>query len=185
MRKSMTCKTCICLWVPHQISSFHFTGMQFSTWWNRNISPSFHFLPPVILPPRSPCYYALEVVRCWRECCAGSLYNCEGERRESSASVQWHSQWEDSARLSTAAAAAAAAMAAIYCNHLSQSKEPATVEPFIKKKKNRQAWAPLFVNITTVAVMENFISVREQEEKLSGRRWRHGNRSQNGRICFC
>lgn len=49
-------------------------------------------------------------------------------------STVWHStvapsQWEDSARLSAAAAAVAAAgaVAPIYCNYLSPLKEPATV----------------------------------------------------------
>lgn len=93
---------------------------------NEQLPPS---LAPFVLPPSQiPPHYALEVVRCRRECCTGSLYNC----KESNESTVHHStvppsQWEDSARLS-AAAAAAAAVAAIYCNYLRALMELATVE---------------------------------------------------------
>lgn len=100
---------------------------------------SYHSLTRLVLSPytsapsQSLLIMIFEVVRSWRERdrLTDSLYNCERELRENSASVQYHSQWEDRAHLSTAAGTAAAATAAIYCNYLNPLKEIGTVELFV------------------------------------------------------
>lgn len=64
------------LWFPGGFKIFPFYRYAGLSWWNMNISPSF-FPPSASVPSQIPSHCTLEMVRCRRDCCSGSLYNCE------------------------------------------------------------------------------------------------------------
>lgn len=109
------------------------------------------------LPPSFPLIIFLKwCVAGERDGSTDSLYNGE-ELRESGTSVAYHSQWEDSARISTAAGAAV-----IYCNYVNPLKEPETVELVVKSARSE-----LFVSVTTVVqqiYLQEFSRVSQRED---------------------
>lgn len=96
LKLEMSDRSCICLCSPALSAFIPVLKFPFYRYAGFNMMKHEHLSfihpsHPPSLPPSVPLsqivpHYALEVVRCRRECCTGSLYNCKREQREYSAS---------------------------------------------------------------------------------------------------